>query len=175
MGVKSVLRKEKYECSLLCADKQPSSGRSRPGSHGPGLQLPRWGGGPGPPPRVPGGQQHQHSGGAGGRCPRPTPARSRPERARHQAWPSKVSLIPEQRLSLCARRLLDRTHGPPCILDPESPVNVPRRTREPEAGETGHCGTRPGDDQDLSKNCALLLTPRVVSPPPSLGSSGGHR
>lgn len=91
-GVKSVLRKEKYECSLLCADKQPSSGRSRLGSRGSGLQLPRWGGGPGRPRRVPGGQQHQHSGGAGGRCPRPTPARSSPERARHQAWPSKVSL-----------------------------------------------------------------------------------
>lgn len=91
VGVKSVLRKEKYECSLLCADKQPSAGRSRLGSRGSGLQLPRWGGGPGRSPRVPSRQQHQHSGGAGGRCPRPTPARSSPERAQHQLWPSKVS------------------------------------------------------------------------------------
>jgi hypothetical protein len=38
-GVKSVPGKEKYECSLLCADKQPSAGRSGPGSRGSGLQL----------------------------------------------------------------------------------------------------------------------------------------
>lgn len=44
--------KKKYECSLLCADKQPSAGRSGPGSGAPGCSCRRGEGGPGRPPGV---------------------------------------------------------------------------------------------------------------------------
>lgn len=163
MGVKSVLRKEKYECSLLCADKQPSAGRSRLGSRGSALQLPRWGGGPGRSPRVPSRQQHQHSGGAGGGCPRPTPARSSPESAQHQLWPSKVSRMRHRRGPEPVRKETPRQGARPARHPGLGVTTVPGRIREPEAGAAGHNGTGPGPEHDLSRDWASLFTQGCIA------------
>lgn len=125
--------------------------------------LPRWGGGPGRSPRVPSRQQHQHSGGAGGGCPRPTPARSSPESAQHQLWPSKVSRMRHRRGPEPVRKETLRQGARPARHPGLGVTTVPGRIREPEAGAAGHNGTGPGPEHDLSRDWASLFTQGCIA------------
>lgn len=181
--------KEKYECSLLCAHKQPSAGRSGPGSRGSGLQLPPWGGGSRAATGRRGRLRHQHSGGAGGRCPRATPAR--PERApaptlgARRAQPPRASKVSVARGagtgSLGARRPLDRAHGP--VLrradrrptgrpesGPDALARCPRRAQSPGGKHRPGPGTGWASPRAQEDGARL----RAVSPR-SGGGSGGPR
>lgn len=148
-------------------DKQPSAGRSGPGSRGSGLQLPPWGRGPGRPPGVAagGGRRPRHCGGAGGRCPRTTPAR-----------PERVPLRPSRRSEGSAVRAPEQGKHPRGTLSPRprAPAGFPPLwAGETTGGRRPAPPPRPGVPRAPGARRRSLGPRRPATAAPGLGLAPG--
>ena len=148
-------------------DQQPSAGRSGPGSRGSGLQLPPWGRGPGRPPGVAagGGWRPRHRGGAGGRCPRTTPAR-----------PERAPLRPSRRSEGSAGRAPEQGKHPWGTLSPRprAPAgSPPLRADEPTGGRRPAPPPRPGVPRAPGARRRSLGPRRPAAAAPGLGLAPG--